>query len=170
MRTNGFAVRRNTWKSNRPSENQTMRDGAEKSSGISGGGCSMRSKGTSIVFYLVAVFTLGLLLNSCSSQPGCPTCGTTVNGAYGVLNVIPVPEHNPTGEPGGPFNSFDISWFDPIQQKVYTSDRIGLDVVVTDAAHNFAVNTIGGLNQVANAGKNASPCWGQAPSEVQAIP
>jgi hypothetical protein len=93
-----------------------------------------------------------------------------VNGAYGIINVVPVPEHNPTGEPGGPFNSFDISWFDPNQQKVYTSDRIGLDVVVTDAAHNFAVNTIGGLNQVDNAGNNGSPCWGQAASEVQAIP
>jgi hypothetical protein len=121
---------------------------------------------------LVAVLTLGFLLNSCSSQPFCPTCGTTVNGAYGVINVIPVPEHNPTGEPGGPFNSFDISWFDPIQQKVYTSDRIGLDVVVTDAKNNFAVNTIGGINQVANAGNNASPCWGPQlnAADVQGIP
>src|SRR5215472_14565340 len=170
MRTNGFAVRRNAWKSNRLSENQTMRDGAEESSRISGGGCSMRSKGTSIVFYLVAVFTLGLLLNSCSSQPGCPTCGTTVNGAYSVLNVIPVPEHNPTGEPGGPFNSFDISWFDPNLQRVYTSDRIGLDIVVTDAKNNFAVNTIGGLNQVANAGNNASPCLPGIPSIITGIP
>jgi hypothetical protein len=73
-----------------------------------------------------------------------------------------VPEHNPTGEPGGPFNSFDISWFDPNLQRVYTSDRIGLDVVVTDAKNNFAVNTIGGLNQVANAGNNNSVCIGPA--------
>jgi len=93
-----------------------------------------------------------------------------VNGAYSVINVVPVPEHNPTGEPGGPFNSFDISWFDPIQQRVYTSDRIGLDVVVTDAAHNFAVNTIGGLNQVANAGNNASPCLPGIPSIITGIP
>jgi len=85
-----------------------------------------------------------------------------VNGAYGVLNVIPVPEHNPTGEPGGPFNSFDISWFDPINQLVYTSDRIGLDIVVVDAKKDVAVNTIGGLNQVANAGNNGSPCLGPA--------
>ncbi len=124
------------------------------------------------VFEMAAVLALGFLLNSCGSQPFCPTCGTTVNGAYSVINVIPVPEHNPTGEPGGPFNSFDISWFDPIQQKVYTADRIGLDVVVTDAKNNFAVNTIGGLNQVANAGNNASPCWGPQlnAADVQGIP
>ena len=112
----------------------------------------MRSGVTKIILELALVVVGAFLLNSCGGQKGCPTCGTTVNGAYAVINVVPVPEHNPTGEPGGPFNSFDISWFDPIQQKVYTSDRIGLDVVVTDAAHNFAVNTIGGLNQVANAG------------------
>ena len=130
----------------------------------------MRSTLARIILELAAVLALAFLLNSCGGQPHCPTCGTTVNGAYSVINVVPVPEHNPTGEPGGPFNSFDISWFDPIQQRVYTSDRIGLDVVVTDAAHNFAVNTIGGLNQVANAGNNASPCLPGIPSIITGIP
>jgi len=130
----------------------------------------MRSSLAKIILEMVAAVALGFSLNSCGSQPHCPTCGTTANGAYGILNIVPVPEHNPTGEPGGPFNSFDISWFDPIQQKVYTSDRIGLDVVVLDASNNFAVNTIGGLNQIANAGNNGSPCWGQAATEVQAMP
>jgi hypothetical protein len=129
----------------------------------------MRSRLARII-EVAAVVAFGFLLNSCGSQPFCPTCGTTVNGAYGVLNVVPVPEHNPTGEPGGPFNSFDISWFDPIQQKVYTADRIGLDVVVTDAKNNFAVNTIGGINQVANAGNNFSPCLPGIPSIITGIP
>jgi hypothetical protein len=126
----------------------------------------MRFRVAKVLFEVMAVVALALLMNSCGSQPYCPTCGTTVNGAYGVLNVIPVPEHNPTGEPGGPFNSFDISWFDPNLQRVYTSDRIGLDVVVTDAKNNFAVNTIGGLNQVANAGNNGSPCLPNIPSII----
>ena len=130
----------------------------------------MRPRVSRISLEILALAVLAFVLNSCGGQKGCPTCGTTVNGAYSVINVVPVPEHNPTGEPGGPFNSFDISWFDPIQQKVYTSDRIGLDVVVTDAAHNFAVNTIGGLNQVANAGNNASPCLPGIPSIITGIP
>ena len=83
----------------------------------------MRSTLAKIILEVAAVLALAFLLNSCGGQPHCPTCGTTVNGAYSVINVVPVPEHNPTGEPGGPFNSFDISWFDPIQQRVYTSDR-----------------------------------------------
>src|SRR5208337_3890629 len=133
----------------------------------------MSSRVAKIILEVVVVVTLGFLLNSCGSQPYCPTCGTTVNGAYGVINVIPVPEHNPTGEPGGPFNSFDISWFDPNLQLVYTSDRIGLDIVVTDAKNNSAVNTIGGLNEIANAGNNASPCWGpqlDSVNDPQGIP
>ena len=120
----------------------------------------MRSRLAQILFEVAAVAALMWFVSSCGSQKDCPTCGTTVNGAYTVLNVIPVPEHNPTGEPGGPFNSFDISWFDPNLQRVYTSDRIGLDIVVVDAKNNFAVNTIGGQNAVANAGNNNSVCIG----------
>ena len=132
----------------------------------------MRSRVAKIILEVVAVVALGFLLNSCGAQPYCPTCGTTVNGAYGVLDVIPVPEHNPTGEPGGPFNSFDISWFDPNLQRDYVSDRIGIDIVVVDAKNNYAVNTIGGLNEIAEAGNNASPCWGpqNVPAATSAIP
>jgi hypothetical protein len=122
----------------------------------------MRSRIAKIILEVMMVVALGFLLNSCGSEPYCPTCGTTVNGAYGVINVIPVPEHNPTGEPGGPFNSFDISWFDPNLQRDYVSDRIGLDIVVVDAKNNYAVNTIGGQNEVANAGNNNSVCIGPA--------
>ncbi|HKE32797.1 MAG TPA: hypothetical protein VKD65_13790 [Candidatus Angelobacter sp.] len=108
-----------------------------------------------ILFVLTFVVVLA---SGCGSQAGCPVCGTTKNGAYALIDVIPVPEHNPTGAPGGPFNSFDISVVDPVNHKFYVSDRIGLDVVVVDTINNVAVNTIGGANEVAQAGNNASPC------------
>src|SRR5215470_13991213 len=108
---------------------------------------------------LLFVLTFMIVLASgCGSQAGCPVCGTTKNGSYALINVIPVPEHNPTGTPGGPFTSFDISVVDPINHRFYVSDRIGLDVVVVDTINNVAVNTIGGANEVAQAGNNASPC------------
>lgn len=110
------------------------------------------------VLRVLAVFVLVAFFSSCGSTPGCPTCGTTKNGTFTLINTIPVPEHNPTGEPGGPFNSFDISWVDPVNHRLYTSDRIGLDVVVVDTINNVAVNTIAGMNSVAQAGNNASPC------------
>jgi hypothetical protein len=69
-----------------------------------------------------------------------------------------VPEHNPTGEPGGPFNSFDISWIDSVHHLDYVSDRIGLAVVVSDTINNVAVNAIQGVNAVTGAGNQASLC------------
>jgi hypothetical protein len=158
MRWQTFVIRRQKEVMTHP-ENREQIGGADNSSGIRGGGSSMRSRLVKILGAGILV-ALALVWNSCGTQPGCPTCGTTTSGAYGVIDVIPVPEHNPTGEPGGPFNSFDISWFDPNQRVSYVSDRIGLDVVVTDTLLDSAVNTIGGLNEVAEAGNNGSPCIG----------
>ena len=52
----------------------------------------------------ILITALFVILSGCGTTPNCPTCGTTLNGAYAVINVITVPEHNPTGEPGGPFS------------------------------------------------------------------
>src|SRR5215467_16160101 len=91
------------------------------------------------LFSFVVTMLVFVLLSGCSTPANCPTCGTTVNGSYGVINVITVPEHNPTGEPGGPFNSFDISLVDPVHHLFFVSDRIGLAVVVVDTQQNVAV-------------------------------
>jgi len=146
--------------------NQQAQSGAtENFMAISGGGFSMKSRLMKILGAGMLV-ALALVWNSCGTQPGCPTCGTTTNGAYAVIDTVPVPEHNPTGEPGGPFNSFDISWFDPNLRRVYTSDRIGLAVVVTDTVLDQAVNVIEGLNGVTAAGNQASSCVNTIPSIV----
>jgi len=104
---------------------------------------------------LTALF---LVASGCGNVPGCPVCGTTTADGYAVLDIIPVPEHNPTGEPGGPFNSFDISWINQATRRDYVSDRIGLAVVVVDTVNNLAINAIQGSNAVTNAGDAASPC------------
>jgi hypothetical protein len=96
-------------------------------------------------------------------------CGTTQNGGYANIVVIPVPEHNATGEPGGGFTSFDISWLDPNRHLDYISDRIGLDIAVVDSVNNVSVGTIGGVNEIADAGNNASLC-AQDPSKNDIIP
>jgi hypothetical protein len=100
---------------------------------------------------------LAVLASGCGSDPNCPTCGTTVGGAYQVIDVVPVPEHNPSGEPGGPFNSFDISWVDTGTHRFYVSDRIGLDVPVMDTQANVFLYSIGGDN-VVSSGTIPSPC------------
>ncbi len=122
----------------------------------------MRSK--TVLTVLAGV--MFVFLYSCSTSSDCPTCGTTKNGAYAVLTVIPVAEHNPTGEPGGPFNSFDISWIaTPPSSGLagtdnldYVSDRIGIAVQVIDTASDLNVYAITGMNGVSGAGDNPSPC------------
>ncbi len=112
---------------------------------------------------LAALF---ILTSSCGTASNCPVCGTTTNGSYAVIDVIAVPEHNPTGEPGGPFNSFDISWIQgPPSSGLagtdnldYVSDRIGIAVQVIDTATDIGVYSIAGMNGVSGAGNNASPC------------
>src|SRR5580700_9576446 len=109
---------------------------------------------------LLALFAILFLLDSCGSSPsGCPTCGTAQHGSISLIDVMYVPEHNPNGEPGGPFNIFDISWVDPVNSAYYVSDRIGLDVPVFSTMSNVALWAIGGDNSVAEAGDNASLCW-----------
>jgi len=109
---------------------------------------------------LLTIFVIALFvtLSGCGSVSNCPICGTTKHGSYGVIDIIPVPEHNPTGEPGGPFNSFDISWVDSVHHLDYVSDRIGLAVVVVNTLNDLAVNTIQGTNAVSDAGNGASGC------------
>jgi hypothetical protein len=109
---------------------------------------------------LTILFTaLLLIMVGCGGSANCPTCGSTNDGqGYTDILNIPVPEHNPTGEPGGPFNSFDISWINAATRLDYVSDRIGLAVVVVDTTQNLAVFALQGVNAVTGAGNNASPC------------
>jgi hypothetical protein len=110
-----------------------------------------------------------VLLNSCGgSSADCPVCGTQQNGPIGLIDVMLVPEHNPNGEPGGPFNIFDISWVDPVHRSYFVSDRIGLDVPVFNTVSNIALWAIGGDNSVAEAGDNASSCWVDASTKSTA--
>ncbi|MGA8490170.1 MAG: hypothetical protein WB711_07090 [Terriglobales bacterium] len=115
------------------------------------------------ILFAILLTALFVIATGCGTTPNCPTCGTTLNGSYTVINVIPVPEHNATGEPGGPFNSFDISTIAPNPAVPghyldYISDRIGIVMQVIDTSQDLAVFSIQGSNAVAGAGNGASPC------------
>jgi hypothetical protein len=114
----------------------------------------MRSR----ILLTVLLTALFVIASGCGGVNGCPVCGTTKADGYADIVNITVPEHNPTGEPGGPFNSFDISWINSATHLDYVSDRIGLSVVVVDTINNVAVNAIQGVNAVTAAGNQASLC------------
>ena len=119
----------------------------------------MRSKMLPLVAFAI-VLTATLISNNCGGPANCPTCGTDKNATVGLIDVMLVPEHNGNGEPGGPFNIFDISWVDPVNRFYYVSDRVGLDVPVFNTTTNIALAAIGGDNSIAEAGNNASSCLG----------
>jgi hypothetical protein len=115
------------------------------------------------IFVTILLTALFVILTGCGTTPNCPVCGTTKGGSYAVINVIAVPEHNATGEPGGPFNSFDISTIAPNPAVPghyldYISDRIGIAMQVIDTSQDLAVFSIQGSNAVSDAGNGASPC------------
>jgi hypothetical protein len=122
---------------------------------------------------VVALFGAIFISNSCGSSPAsCPVCGTDKHATVGLIDVMLVPEHNGTGEPGGPFNIFDISWVDPVNRFYYVSDRVGLDVPMFSTVTNIAVAALGGDNSIAEAGDNASTCIDSAktPTDLTIIP
>ncbi len=120
-----------------------------------------------LTIFLTALF---VLMSGCGNVKNCPVCGTTTAGGYANIVTIPVPEHNPTGEPGGGFTSFDISWVDPIHHLDYISDRIGLAIAVIDTNQNIAVNAIQGVNSVTDAGNGASLCATDPANGFDVIP
>jgi hypothetical protein len=110
------------------------------------------------ILLTILLTALFVILSGCGGVKNCPVCGTTTGDGYTNIVVVPVPEHNPTGEPGGPFNSFDISVLDPVSNKFFVSDRVGLVVAVIDTSSYIASNIIGGANSVSGAGNYASGC------------
>ncbi len=96
------------------------------------GGNAMKFRMLPVVGFAVLLASL-FLGSSCGNGVGnanCPVCGTNQNGGVNLIDVMIVPEHNPNGEPGGPFNIFDISWVDPTNRLFFVTDRIGLDVPI----------------------------------------
>jgi hypothetical protein len=125
----------------------------------------MRSR----ILLTVLLTALFVIASGCGDVKNCPVCGTTTADGYADIVNITVPEHNPTGEPGGPFNSFDISWINSATHLDYVSDRIGLAVVVVDTINNVAVNAIQGVNAVTAAGNQASVCDPSIPPTTDVV-
>jgi hypothetical protein len=125
----------------------------------------MRSR----ILLTVLLTALFVIASGCGGVNGCPVCGTTKADGYADIVNITVPEHNPTGEPGGPFNSFDISWINQATHLDFVSDRIGLAVVVVDTINNVAVNAIQGVNAVTAAGNQASSCDPSIPPTTDVV-
>ncbi|MBV8092734.1 MAG: PEP-CTERM sorting domain-containing protein [Acetobacteraceae bacterium] len=64
---------------------------------------------------------------------------------YSLLTTIPVPPDSANPNPGGAFNSFDISFFDPATQLDYVADRSNAAVDYFSAQNNSFVGRVPGF-------------------------
>src|SRR5438309_11688749 len=53
---------------------------------------------------------------------------------YTLQTVIPIPVTAANAQPGGAFNSFDISFFDPVTRRDYVADRSNASVDIISGA------------------------------------
>jgi hypothetical protein len=69
---------------------------------------------------------------------------TSAQAAYVLTGVIAVPASPQNVQPGGVFDSFDNSYFDPLTQLDYVADRSNAAVDIFSAMNNSFVGRIGG--------------------------
>lgn len=65
-------------------------------------------------------------------------------GAFTRLTTIEIPP-NPTSNPGGKLQFFDISWVDGAAQRYYLGDRSNAGVDIVDADENVFLTRVGGF-------------------------
>lgn len=88
-----------------------------------------------------------LLLGSCLSAlcaTAYPTLGLASSTTYGLTTTIAIPA-SAVNSQGGKFNSFDISYVDPISGYYYIADRSNASVDIINGATNKVVGQAGGF-------------------------
>ncbi len=76
---------------------------------------------------------------------GCGATPAMAGPSYSLLTTIGIPAAANNPNPGGAFNSFDISFFDPTTQLDYVADRSNSGVDVFSAATDTYVGRVSGF-------------------------
>jgi hypothetical protein len=86
---------------------------------------------------------------------------------YTFIDFIPIPASPDNLQPGGVFNAFDISYFDPSTQLDYVADRSNASVDIFSATNDTFVGRIGGSGNLFS-GETATTST-SGPNGVQVI-
>jgi len=76
---------------------------------------------------------------------GCGITPALAGPSYSLLTTIPVPPDESNPNPGGIFNAFDISFFDPTTQLDYVADRSNAGIDVFSAKTDTYVTRVPGF-------------------------
>ena len=81
------------------------------------------------------------LTSSCSTAANCPTCGTTQNGTVTAIAVMEVPQASPYGKP---FAVWDLVSHDPVNRRLYVTDRSHAAIAVFDTVRDQPIGQLKG--------------------------
>jgi hypothetical protein len=81
------------------------------------------------------------LTSACSAPANCPTCGTTQNGTIVAINTMEVPQSSPFGKP---FAVWDLVNQDPVNRRLYVTDRSHAAIAVFDTATDMPIGQLKG--------------------------
>lgn len=81
------------------------------------------------------------LTTACNTAANCPTCGTTQNGTVTAITVMEIPQASPFGKP---FAVWDLVNQDPVNRRLYVTDRSHAAIAVFDTATDKPIGQVKG--------------------------
>src|SRR5260370_22794110 len=97
----------------------------------------MKSK----ILLALGMLSSAALTSACSSPANCPTCGTTQNGTIVAITSMEVPQSSPFGKP---FAVWDLVSHDPINRRLYVTDRSHAAIAVFDTTIDMPIGQLKG--------------------------
>src|SRR6266851_2517260 len=95
----------------------------------------MKSK----ILLALGILSSSALTSACSSPANCPTCGTTQNGTVTVIATMEVPQSSPFGKP---FTVWDLVSHDPVNRRLYVTDRSHAAIAVFDTTNDMTIGQV----------------------------
>src|SRR3989442_4066712 len=96
---------------------------------------------TSKILLALGILSSSALTSACSSPANCPTCGTTQNGTVTVIATMEVPQSSPFGKP---FTVWDLVSHDPVNRRLYVTDRSHAAIAVFDTTNDMTIGQVKG--------------------------
>lgn len=93
------------------------------------------------ILLALGILSAAALTGACSSPANCPTCGTTQSGTIVAITSMEVPQSSPFGKP---FAVWDLVSHDPVNRRLYVTDRSHAGIAVFDTIIDMPVGQLKG--------------------------
>ena len=87
----------------------------------------------------LGILSSSALITGCNTAANCPTCGTTQNGTVAAIAVMEIPQASPFGKP---FAVWDLVNHDPVNRRLYVTDRSHAAIAVFDTVNDQPIGQL----------------------------